>query len=177
MTKGSDILVPPYPPWRARTISMLSPALSAVSPQAARGTTEPLSATAMPRWPVSTAFSASKAASVGTVRTSSWPLIRIRASTAACVMVCTLLGSLGRGKALDPERPDRRLDGAVEHQPGDRVGRDRRQQDAIAVVAGCVDQPVDRPGPEDRRVVTAARAMADPHLLDRQLFHGGHYPP
>ena len=52
------------PPCRARTISMLSPGLSAVSRHAARGTTEPLSATAMPRCMVSTAFSASSASSV-----------------------------------------------------------------------------------------------------------------
>src|SRR5262249_45062109 len=72
-----------YPPWRARTISTLSPACSAVSFQAARGTTSPLSATAMPRCAVSTAFSSSSAASVATFRISSSPLMRMWASVMA----------------------------------------------------------------------------------------------
>src|SRR5215472_16608376 len=58
---GASLL---YPPCRARTISTLSPGESRVCGQAARGTIAPLSATAMPRRPVSTAFSASSAASV-----------------------------------------------------------------------------------------------------------------
>src|ERR1700730_15797347 len=45
---------------------MLSPGRSAVCGQAARGTMAPLRATAIPRWPVSTAFSSNKAASVAT---------------------------------------------------------------------------------------------------------------
>src|SRR5262249_45003852 len=69
-----------HPPWRARTISTLSPPCSGASFQAARGTTAPLSATAMPRCAVSTAFSSNSAASVATLRISSWPLMRMWAS-------------------------------------------------------------------------------------------------
>jgi hypothetical protein len=58
----------------AISISTLSPGRSAVCGQAARGTIAPLRATAIPRWPVSTAFSSNKAASVATPSSSSWPL-------------------------------------------------------------------------------------------------------
>src|SRR5262245_11302246 len=156
---------------------MLSPGASLVSPQAARGTTLPLSATAMPRWAVSTAFSASKAASVGTSRSSSSPLMRIRLACVACVMIRNLFGGLRRRKPLDPEGADRRIDRALEHEPRNRIGGDRRKEDAVAVVAGRVNQPLDRAGTEDRGVIAAAGAMADPHLLDRQLLDRGHHPP
>src|SRR4029077_6110871 len=67
------------PPCRARTISTESPGFSAVSGQAARGTTAPLSATAIPFCSVSTALSASKAASVAAAKGSVSPLTRIDA--------------------------------------------------------------------------------------------------
>src|SRR6266481_1045296 len=47
----------------------------------------------------------------------------------------------------------------------DGVGGDRRQQNSVAMVTGGVDEPVDRPGAEDRCVVATARSMADPHLI------------
>ena len=51
------------------------------------------------------------------------------------------------------------------------------KQYAVAVMAGGVDQPVERRGAEDRRVIAAARPMPDPHLLDRQLLDRRHRPP
>ena len=66
-----------HPPCRARTISTLSPGLSGVSRHAARGTTAPFSATAIPRCPVSTAFSANKASTVVAASGSLSPFTRI----------------------------------------------------------------------------------------------------
>src|SRR5262249_13070952 len=90
-----------YPPWRARTISTLSPACSGVSFQAARGTTSPLSATAMPRWAVSTAFSSRSAASVATLRISSWPLMRMW----TCVMEKSYSAARTGAKRSTPNGP------------------------------------------------------------------------
>jgi hypothetical protein len=49
---------------------------------------------------------------------------------------------------------------------GDGVGGDRRKQNSVAVVTGGIDEPIQWPGAENRRVVPAARSMADPHFLD-----------
>ena len=46
-----------------------------------------------------------------------------------------LLRSLGRREPSDPERADGRIELAVEHVRSDRVGRHRREQDAVTVVA------------------------------------------
>src|SRR5262249_2355930 len=53
----------------------------------------------------------------------------------------------------------------------------RREQNSVAMMTGGVDESVDRPGAEDRRIVAAARPMADPHLIDRQFLDRGHRPP
>src|SRR5215831_7272659 len=82
-----------------------------------------------------------------------------------------------RPKSLDAEGTKRGLGDAVEHEARDGVGGDRRQQNSVAVVTGGVDEPVDRPGAEDRRVVATARSMADPHLIDRQFLDRRHRPP
>src|SRR5262245_41198821 len=82
-----------------------------------------------------------------------------------------------RPKSLDAEGTNRGLGDAVEHEARDGVGGDRRQQNSVAVVTGGVDEPVDRPGAEDRRVVATARSMADPHLIDRQFLDRRHRPP
>src|SRR5262245_30532719 len=63
-------------------------------------------------------------------------------------------------KALDPERPDHGLDRAIEDKTRDRVGGDRREQDAVAMMAGRVDEPGDWTWPQDRRVVAAAGTVA-----------------
>ena len=159
------------PPWRARTISTLSPGLSGVVGHAARGTTAPLSATAMPFWPASTAFSSSSAASVAALQglvLAVDPNLSVESGLRH--RLDPIPQPRARRKPLDAERPDRRIERSFQHQPGDRVGRDRRQQDAVAVMAGGVDEPLRRSGPEDRRVVAAARAMPDPHLVDRQFL-------
>ncbi len=49
---------------------------------------------------------------------------------------------------------------------GDRLGRQRRQQDAVAVVAGGEDQAVERAGADQRQVVRGAGAQAG-HRLDQ----------
>src|SRR5262249_13130897 len=147
--------------------STRSPERSGVSAQAARGTTSPLTATAMPRWATSTAFSSSKAASVAAVTTSSWPLGRIRATTGAWLMTRKLFRSARQRKSIDAERPDGQIDGTFEHKSRDHVGCDRSEQNAVAMMAGGVDEPVNLPPTEDRRIVAAAGAMADPHFFDR----------
>ena len=78
---------------------------------------------------------------------------------------------------LDAEGPDGGIGLALEHQPRNGVGGDRRQQNSVAMMAGRIDQPLERPAAEDRRVVAAAGPMADPHLVDRQFLDGGHGPP
>src|SRR4029077_20588728 len=86
-----------YPPCRARTISTLSPGLSRVAGQAARGTTAPLSATAMPRCPMSTVFSVSTAPRFfGAANGSLSPLTRI--SVAWVMALSPLLGGASRHK-------------------------------------------------------------------------------
>src|SRR5262245_34802 len=157
---------------------MLSPARSLVSGQAARGTMAPLMATAMPRWRVSTAFSWRRAASVATMSGSGSPLTRMFASAAASLIVfSSFRGGRKRTKPLDAERADRRVHHAVEREARDRVGSDGRQQNAIAVMPGGVDEAIERSGAEDRRVVTAAGAVPDPHLIDRQLLDSGDRAP
>ena len=65
-------------------------------------------------------------------------------------------------KALDAEWRNHRIDLAVEHQARDGVGGDRREQNAVAVMARRVDKAFDRRRPEDRCVIalpySAARA-------------------
>src|SRR5262249_60927422 len=111
----------------------------------------------MPRLPPSTAFSASSAASVAAPSGSSFPLTRMLASSAASVMtISSLRGGAQRRKTLDAERADQRLGHIVEDEARERIRGDRRKQDSVAVMAGGVEQPVERPVPEDRRVVAAA---------------------
>ena len=128
------------PAGRARS-RRCRPACSGVSAQAARGTTAPLSATAMPRWPASTAFSSSKHRKR---RRGERFALAVDADGGCCARPASswspLLRRPRRRKPLDAERPDRRLDTSVEHETRDRVGGDRRQQDAVAMMAGGVDQ-------------------------------------
>ncbi len=133
----------------------------------------------MPRWPVSTAFSSSSAASVAT---ASGSLLAVDANVG-------LRSSLGHGglrhsaaartwrKPLDAERPDRWFELTLEHEPRDGVGGDRREQNSVAMVAGGVDEPCERSRAEDRRIVAAAGTMADPHFIDRQFLDRRHRPP
>src|SRR6266540_6878792 len=138
----------------------------------------PLTATAMPRWRVSTAFSSSKPASVATISGSACPLTRMFASAAVCAIHFSLLCSgRKRAKPLDAERADRRIDDVIEREARDRVGGDGRQQNSVAMVSGGINEPVDRPCAEDRWVVAAAGPMTDPHLIDRQVLDRGHRPP
>src|SRR5581483_11789932 len=95
---------------------MLSPARNSVDGHAARGTTAPLTATAMPRCEVSTAFSASSAASVAAASGSLSPLMRITGSVIGFSNTATLLGGPRRQKALEAEWCNRRLDNILEHQ-------------------------------------------------------------
>src|SRR5262245_60410288 len=157
---------------------MLSPARSFVSGQAARGTMAPLMATAMPRWRVSTAFSSSRAASVATMSGSACPLTRMFASAVASLIVfSSFRGGGKRTKPLDAEWVDRRVDDAVECEARDRVRGHGRQQNSVAVMPGSEDEAIERAGAEDWRVVAAAWAVPDPHLIDRQVLDGGHRAP
>ena len=70
-----------------------------------------------------------------------------------------------RPKSFDAEGPDRRVSGTIEHEFRDSVGGDRREQNAVAMMSGGIDEPVDQSGPEDRRIIAAPRSMADPHLI------------
>src|SRR5262245_20043588 len=67
-----------------------------------------------------------------------------------------------RRKTLDAERPDGGIDLTIDDQPRHGVGRDRCQQDAVAVMAGRIEQAIDRPGTENWGIVAAARPMTDP---------------
>src|SRR5208283_5427640 len=164
-----------YPPCRARTISTLSPGRSGVTGHAARGTTAPLSATAMPRCAVSMAFSASSASSVAAASGSRVPLTSIRAS--AIGFFPRSLGRMRRQEAFEAERLYRRLDHIVENETRHGVRRHRRQQDAVAMVAGGIEQTFQRTASEDRRIVAAARPVTDAHFLDRQFLDRRHRAP
>src|SRR5689334_9699110 len=157
---------------------MLSPARSFVSCQAARGTMAPLMATAMPRWRVSTAFSSRRAARVATMSGSGCPLTRMFASAVASLIVFpSFRGGGKRTKPLDAERTDRCVDHAVECEARDRIRGDGRQQNSVAVMPGGVNEAIERSGAENRRVVTAAGAVPNPHLIDRQVLDGGDRAP
>ena len=165
MTSGSDICLllesRDQPPCRARTISTLSPGLSGVSRHAARGTTAPLSATAMPRWPVSTAFSANSASIVAA---SERLALAVDADVRFAHRHVSLLRGPRRQKPLEAERADRRIDDIIEDEARHGVRRYRREQDAVAVVAGGIKQAFERPAAEDRRIVAAARADGRPRF-------------
>src|SRR6516165_12592333 len=90
---------------------------------------------------------------------------------AASAIVGTLLFGRVRGnEPLDVEWGNRRIDRRVQYEPRDRIGSHRREQDAVAVMAGCKDEAIERPRTKDRRIIATARPMANPHLVDRQLL-------
>src|SRR6185295_17222394 len=101
------------------------------------------------------------------------PLTWIRGSAIGASLLCRSR----RLKALEPERLDRRLDHIIKHQPRDRIRCHRSEQNAIAVMAGGVDQTLGRTRPEDRRVIAASGAVADPYFGDRQLLDRGYGAP
>src|SRR4029077_18913337 len=110
----------------------------------------------MPRCPMSTVFSLSSASRVfGAANGSLSPLTRI--SAAWVIALSPLLGGASRQKPLETERPDRGLHDIVEDEPRHGVCGHRRQQNAVAVMAGGVKQAIERTRAEDRRVVATAR--------------------
>src|SRR5262249_37768218 len=56
-----------------------------------------------------------------------------------------------RRKPLDAERPNGRVERAVNDELRDGIGGDRREQDTIAMVPGRIDEPRRRPGSENWR--------------------------
>ena len=50
---------------------------------------------------------------------------------------------------LDAEWGNRRIDRRVQYEPRDRIGSHRREQDAVAVMAGCKDEAIERPRTKD----------------------------
>ena len=112
-----------------------------MSRQAARGTTVPFTATAMPRWPVSTAFSAQQRCD-GRGRQRLVLAVDADQGSAIGAPYSRRAGESARARRAGS--PDRDI---VEDEARDRVRRHRRQQDAVAVMAGGVDQTVERPGP------------------------------
>src|SRR5690242_19193535 len=60
-----------------------------------------------------------------------------------------------RRKAINAKWPDRGLDRAVKDEARDRVGSDRREQNAVAMMAGRVDKAGDRSRTQDRRIIAA----------------------
>src|ERR1700691_104267 len=156
---------------------MLSPARNSVDGQAARGTTAPLIATAMPRCEVSTAFSSSSAASVAATSGSLSPLMRITAPVIGFSITAPSFRRPRRQETLETEWRDRRLNNIIEHKPRDRVRCHRRQQDAVAIMPGRVDQALQRPAAEDWRIIAAAGTMPDPGFLYRQFLDRRHCAP
>ena len=95
----------------------------------------------------------------------------------SALSVTKSLGRMRRQKAFEAERFDRRLDHIVEDQARHGVRRHRRQQDAVAMMAGGIEQAFQRPAPEDRRIVAAAGPVTDPHFVDRQFLDRRHRAP
>ena len=134
-------------PCTAVSISTASPSASAVAAHALRGTTSPLRATA--------------------TRRSS---VRARDQPVHGHAVVTLDAIAVDGRPLMRDPPRRGANGAAYgsgssppvNQVGDRVRGDRREQHAVAVVAGGHHQAGQRRRAEQRRVVGGARAATGP---------------
>src|SRR6516165_10784849 len=155
------------PPCNTRTISTRSPGFSGVAGHAARSTTIPLTETAIPRPCVCSVFSATSAATVSARNGSSVPFT-LMLDRMGCVLIrkTLLLSGAREREAIDAERRKRRINHAVDHGARNQVSGNGRQQDAIAVMPGCINQTLHRPAAEDRRIIATARPMADPHLID-----------
>ncbi len=152
------------PPWIAASTSTLCPSRSGVASHSPRGTTSPSRATATPRAsssaPASRTASASVAAS-GSSRRSPFSSILIAQPPAPSGVRPLSAYSRQRtnaGACVGARAPYERL--------RDGFGGQRRQQDAVAVVAGRQQQALDRACADHRQVVGSAGAQAG-HRLDQ----------
>ncbi len=75
-----------------------------------------------------------------------------------------------RGEALGRERTGDLGQRSGQYIGADHRGADRGQQNAVAMMAGGDDQPVDAARSQHRRIVARARPEPDPHLGDRQFL-------
>ena len=145
------------------------PVRAASRPSRRAGTSLPFTATARPRPAGMSLFAAISSATVRATRGSGSPLMRM-------VVICHSAAMAGV-EAIEPERRDQRIGAPVEDQSRDGLRGDRREQDAVAVVSRRIDQALDRAGAQDRGVVAAARAEADPGFGDRKLLDAGERAP
>src|SRR5690349_10856738 len=156
----------------ARMISTWSPSWSGVLAQALRRTTAPLSAIAKP-------FGLGRSSSAVSTRHSS---ARSRhALTRASPLMLSRMGLLlmwevDRCEAVEPEAGRGACHVSRRHEVMDRLGTDRSEQDAVAVMAGREHEAHDAGRPEDRRIVVRGRPKAGPQRLDRHVFDRGQRP-
>src|SRR5262249_55431968 len=139
--------------------------------QASRRITAPLSAIAKP-------FGLGKSRSAVSARHSAArsPNAQLRSSPLTLSRMGPLLlpgTRTARRKPRDPEPPGRAPHGAGDHEIVDRLGGDRRQQDAVAVMAGREHQTGNAGVAQNRRVVVRGRPQTAPdrldlHVLDRR---------
>src|SRR5262245_49318069 len=113
------------PPCFACTISTTSSGCNSVCAHAARGTTAPLRAIARPRPPGSMPRCPSRSAMVAAPNGSGSPFTRMVEAVEVSLTPIHLLGRLRACKPLDAERPDDVVQLAVQHQPGNGIGRHR----------------------------------------------------
>src|SRR5262245_2491832 len=159
------------PPCSTRTISTRSPGRSAVASHAVRGTTAPLTATAIPVRFVCSAFTATSAASVSAVSGSLSPLTEIVGAMIFLSFICCSLRRPREREAFNAKRRKRRISNTVKNESGDEIRGDRREQNSVAMVPRGIDQPRYLRCTQNGRIITAARSMTDPHLVDRQFLY------
>src|SRR5262249_29678197 len=161
-----------YPPCMARMISTWSPSASGVDAQASRRTTAPLSAMANP-------FGLGSASSAVSSRHSSARSRHAitRSSPLTLSRMGVLPGLKGWRKAFEAEAPGGARHVARRDEVVDRVRGDRREQDAVAVMAGREHEAADAGRPEDRRVVVRGRPETGPYRLELHVLDRGQRPP
>src|SRR5690242_2173783 len=150
----------------ARMISTWSPSRSGVLAQASRRTTAPLSAMAKPFGLGSSSAAVSACHSSARSR---------QALTRTSPLTLSRMGLLLAWKIDRREARERKARRRARHVAGgdevvDRLGSDRRKQDAVAVMSGREHEAGDAGSAQDRRVVVRGRPETGPHRLDLHVL-------
>ena len=92
-------------------------------------------------------------------------------------MHASLFGGPRRTEPVKPERGNCRIDAAIEHHIGHKVGRHRGQKDSVTMMTRGIDQTLQRTSSEDRSIIAAPWPMSDPRFQQRQVLDRRHKPP
>src|SRR5215813_14330228 len=158
----------------ARMISTRSPSLSGVLAHASRRTTAPLSAIAKPFGPATSMPAVSarhSAARSSKAQSRSSPLTLTRMRSLLFLPACA------RREAREAEPRGRPRHGAGDHQVVDRLGGDRGEQDAVAMMTGRQYEARNAGGAQNGRIVVRGRPQAGPDRLDLHVLDRGQRTP